>query len=301
MSHGSKPKPIASLDAETGRWVDSNANADLFSEQLPSYSGTWPTSGMTRNGSAYALPTWVHPMDDSASSSLLPTPNAADGNGAGRMNSPGHQSALPGTVREELTLLGTPRCAEGMQSDLRTAVDHPHGRLEDQISLLPTPDAYEASRGGSQHPDKRKAGGHSISLQDVTEHALLLPTPTVQDAANTAGPSQRDRNSVPLNTVVTLLPTPRATDGTKGGPNQHGSSGDLMLPSAVQQFMQEEPPLLPTPRAQHGEGRNQNIWERPLDQPQNLENTLARIGDTLDLLLSAGGHTDPPSTDGKLC
>lgn len=32
---------------------------------------------------------------------------------------------------------------------------------------------------------------------------------------------------------LTLLPTPRATDGTKGGPNQRGSSGDLMLPSAV--------------------------------------------------------------------
>ena len=31
----------------------------------------------------------------------------------------------------------------------------------------------------------------------------------------------------------TLMPTPRATDGTKGGPNQRGSSGDLMLPSAV--------------------------------------------------------------------
>lgn len=30
-----------------------------------------------------------------------------------------------------------------------------------------------------------------------------------------------------------MLPTPRATDGTKGGPNQRGSSGDLMLPSAV--------------------------------------------------------------------
>lgn len=38
-----------------------------------------------------------------------------------------------------------------------------------------------------------------------------------------------------------LLPTPRATDGTKGGPNQRGSSGDLMLPSAVA--------LLPTPTA----------------------------------------------------
>lgn len=39
---------------------------------------------------------------------------------------------------------------------------------------------------------------------------------------------------------LTLLPTPRGTDGTKGGPNQRGSKGDLMLPSAVHQ-------LLPTP------------------------------------------------------
>ena len=30
-----------------------------------------------------------------------------------------------------------------------------------------------------------------------------------------------------------MLPTPRATDGTKGGPGQRGSKGDLMLPSAV--------------------------------------------------------------------
>ena len=35
--------------------------------------------------------------------------------------------------------------------------------------------------------------------------------------------------------------------------------------------------LLATPRAQHGEPRNQNVWERPLDQPQNLENQLARL------------------------
>lgn len=52
---------------------------------------------------------------------------------------------------------------------------------------------------------------------------------------------------------VALLPTPRATDGAKGGPNQRGSSGDLMLPSAVT--------LLPTPRTSdtngpgaHGDG-----------------------------------------------
>lgn len=44
-----------------------------------------------------------------------------------------------------------------------------------------------------------------------------------------------------------LLPTPRATDGTHGGPNQRGSSGDLMLPSAVAQ-------LLPTPTAVDARG-----------------------------------------------
>ena len=74
------------------------------------------------------------------------------------------------------------------------------------LTLLPTPDAYSADRGGPQHPDKRRAGGHSVTLADQ---------------------------------VSALLPTPRSTDGTKGGPNQRGSSGDLMLPSAVQ--------LLPTP------------------------------------------------------
>ena len=41
------------------------------------------------------------------------------------------------------------------------------------------------------------------------------------------------------------MPTPRAGDGEKGGPNQRGSSGDLMLPSAVQD-------ILPTPRAARG-------------------------------------------------
>lgn len=46
--------------------------------------------------------------------------------------------------------------------------------------------------------------------------------------------------------AVALLPTPRATDGTKGGPNQRGSSGDLMLPSAVH--------LLPTPQSADGNG-----------------------------------------------
>lgn len=56
---------------------------------------------------------------------------------------------------------------------------------------------------------------------------------------------------------MTLLPTPRATDGTKGGPNQRGSSGDLMLPSADVQ-------LLPTPTAAH-HTRNATVDRDPAD------------------------------------
>ena len=54
--------------------------------------------------------------------------------------------------------------------------------------------------------------------------------------------------------VISLMPTPRATDGTKGGPNQRGSSGDLMLPSAVT--------LLPTPAVNDmGEGKTVEAWD----------------------------------------
>jgi hypothetical protein len=51
--------------------------------------------------------------------------------------------------------------------DLRTA-----------ISLLKTPTAQLAVNGGSQHPDKRKEGGHGPTLADEIEH--LLPTPTAK-------------------------------------------------------------------------------------------------------------------------
>ena len=85
------------------------------------------------------------------------------------------------------------------------------------------------------------------SLPDATLN--LLPTPAVNDMGAGKTPeswddwtqAMRERHgngnghgkSLEIE-AQRLLPTPRATDGTKGGPNQAGSSGDLMLPSAVQ-------------------------------------------------------------------
>jgi DNA (cytosine-5)-methyltransferase 1 len=74
--------------------------------------------------------------------------------------------------------------------------------------------------------------------------SLLLPSPVAQPSGN---PPEVHLRKKPGRKRVTdlaiivengllesggkLLPTPSATDGTKGGPNQRGSSGDLMLPS----------------------------------------------------------------------
>lgn len=52
-------------------------------------------------------------------------------------------------------------------------------RGEDRLTLLKTPTAQLAVNGGSQHPDKRKAGGHGPTLADEVE--WLLPTPCARD------------------------------------------------------------------------------------------------------------------------
>jgi hypothetical protein len=97
-------------------------------------------------------------------------------------------------------------------------------------SLLPTPrtsDTNGPGEHGTGGPDLRTVVGD------------LLPTPVTQ-------PDTGNGHARNLGKEVQLLPTPRASDGTKGGPNQRGSSGDLMLPSVVQ--------LLPTPSVADGMG-----------------------------------------------
>lgn len=74
--------------------------------------------------------------------------------------------------------------------------------------LLKTPTAQLAINGGTQHPDKRKAGGHGPTLADEVEH--LLPTPTTSENRGT-GPLDGPRNDT-LRAQVMLLPTPKATN-----------------------------------------------------------------------------------------
>lgn len=78
----------------------------------------------------------------------------------------------------------------------------------------------------------------------------LLPTPRAspnEDRQTRRTPSQEagTHGKSLAAEVCSLLPTPRATDGTKGSPNQKGSKGDLTLPSAAHRVSSGA--LTPTP------------------------------------------------------
>lgn len=83
-------------------------------------------------------------------------------------------------------------------------------------SLLPTPAAYDGERGGPQDPDKRKAGGHSVSLQDQV--STLLPTPTATPYGSNQSPSEGAAVRPSLDAIGKLLPTPKTTDSHSSSP-----------------------------------------------------------------------------------
>ena len=219
-------EPFAHYDLDSSRWR--TFQRSLLPESLPEQSVTWPRAGMTRNGFAYELPTSAHHTGGNGASSLLPTPRKSDGDGG---PNPQHR----------------PR----RMDDVETRV------IRD---LLPT-------------PMSRDYKGRSFDADDMTRlpnvTARLLPTP---DANMGNGGRLRSREAIEtksrqidLDNIERLLPTPRATAGTKGGPNQRGSSGDLMLPSAAVQIggrtappsadgntspdASRQPPLKPDPEA----------------------------------------------------
>lgn len=85
-------------------------------------------------------------------------------------------------------------------------------------TLLVTPLGHAGSNGGSQHPDKRRAGGHGPTLADQAEH-LLAPTPTASDGDRSSLTYGRGNPTL----AGALLPTPN-TSSSKGA-GRHGTGG----------------------------------------------------------------------------
>lgn len=95
----------------------------------------------------------------------------------------------------------------------------------------------------------------------------VLPTPRASD---TNGPGAHGTGGPDLRTAVTLLPTPRSTDGPKGGPGQVNGRGvaDSLPAIGV---------LLPTPTAQAAKHGTDDRGPGTLDDHNNLWSVATRM------------------------
>lgn len=152
------PKRKAPATAKWNQERDLWERLDPNSGQWVVYSETLPPSGTMRNGVWSELPKSVHPTNEPESLSSLD---------------------------DKMPLLRTPCASEAEGGPLHPDTAKARGqtlRLTGQIlaltgDLRPTPTVNLGGNGGSQDPAKCKAGGHSVSSQDVVEYRLL-PTPT---------------------------------------------------------------------------------------------------------------------------
>jgi DNA (cytosine-5)-methyltransferase 1 len=255
----------ASGQAAGGRaWSDSRgrggAPADGVTALLPT-----PTATPYGNNQSPSAGAAVRPSLDSLASSgaLLPTPSVADGMGghATRSGARSHELLLPGVAKA----------------------------LSESARLLPTPTTRD-TKGHNQRRDDTCLTGALLGTPRVSTGGMQGALP-VHPAVGTARLEDQ---------IADLLPTPRATDGANGGPNQRGSSGDLMLPSAVQPERWG--------RYAHSVARWESVLGRPAPAPTG---TSDRGGQRLSpafvewmMGLPAGWVTDVPAeplrTDGDL-
>lgn len=217
-------------------------------------------------GSAYSSS-----QDDEAEDGLLGTPTSRMWKGAGPQGGATQiRNKARGLIEAQvMDLLPTTRAQHGEDRHQRIwarPLDQPQN-LENALALLPTPAANIGTNGGSQHPDKRRAGNHQPSIQDVAEH-VLLPTPAACVANDGETPetwnARRERVKAkgingngmgkPLTiAALELLPTP--TVGNADGTNERrgGSRSDeLLLPGAAKAMQTAWGPYEPAIRRWEG-------------------------------------------------
>ncbi len=197
------------------------------------------------------------PTSEPGFSSLLPTPTAQTGGDGER--SDGFRRLLAPEIRR--TLLPTPCSQEPGGTperflERKNRADNGNRTMENgnlslthTVALLPTPtgdDANNVTRESGEFqslartahallPTPRTRDHHAQGVEasdrrqgvwgaDLpSEVRRLLPTPTRQDGANTAGPSQHERNTPPPNVAASkFLPTPNVQNSHESGtPRDH--------------------------------------------------------------------------------
>lgn len=172
------PKQIAQWNPARDVWE--TPTMGLFCEHSDVYSETWPSSGMTRGGTAYEQPTSARLMAGSASSCSLPTPRATrDGSATETVN------LLPtptvNDMGEGKTVEHWDKWTATMQARHGNGNGHGKSLAIEAQRLLPTPTTQPTT-----------GNGHARNLG---KEIALLPTPKAtnnenwQDAAAGYGPN----------------------------------------------------------------------------------------------------------------
>ncbi|TFC59447.1 MULTISPECIES: DNA cytosine methyltransferase [unclassified Cryobacterium] len=178
--------------------------------------------GSARNWRPRSEPSDRGPADAVA---IFPTSGVADATGghASRSGTRSDEPLLPGLAR----LFPTPRASDGDKGGPNQRGSKGDLTMASAVQLFPTPDASVANDGEGlatwlERRERVKLTAQNgngmgmpiaIAALQFCPVADLMPTPTVQDASNNGGPSQFERNTLPLNTEVSLLPTPRSSRG----------------------------------------------------------------------------------------
>jgi len=128
------------------------------------------------------------------------------------------------------TPTGGPESAERKQELGRTESGGGDLQAVAQMAAWPTPQSHDERERGNTEAD------HHYFPHDLSNAAKMAAwcSPSVADGTGghlSRGGNRRNEPLLPGQAKLASWATPRSTDGQKGGPNQHGSKGDLMLPS----------------------------------------------------------------------
>ena len=180
-------QPLMRFDQDTQSW---RTSLDTSLWDLPMSSPTLPESGLMRNGELFERPMLERPTSATGSSSL-PTPRESMHKNQG-----------------------------GNDRGIGTSDDYNLETVAGRIATLPTPISQNAK--GQNGYDRGLGTLDDQNLAAIATRIAMLPTPTTQETHS--GPSQRNRNTVPLNErVKDFFPTPVAGDGAKASTNSDTS------------------------------------------------------------------------------
>jgi hypothetical protein len=218
---------LASYDPATSSWRTSQRS--LLGGWEP-FSVTFPRSGMTRSGTLFQLQPLVRRTggNECGSSAFVaglvhkpthhvPTPTASDHISRKSTSSETLNYETNKTVSLDrfVTMYPTPTTKANQMCPSMMSRGVACRNLRSAMWPTPRTTDVQAGRGcvqignGLYRPSKALSAGRLVGGANLADAVQMLPTPTAQDASNNGGPSQYERNSLPLNAVAggSLNPT----------------------------------------------------------------------------------------------